>query len=240
MSRALLVARRELHAYVRSPIGCVIIASALLLDGLLFYWKSLSEKLLSFEALQGFFWGASGITVTAGLFLSMRLIAEERQNGSFTLLSTSPIQEWEIVLGKFLSAFGMIFVLTALTAYMPALLFINGKVSLGHIAVGYLGLLLLGAASTAIGLFASAITRSQLVAIIIAAVIVAALLMIWIVARVTDPPVNQFLSNIAIWHNNFIPFQRGRLELQGVAYYIAVTYFFLLSATKILEARRWR
>jgi ABC-2 type transport system permease protein len=106
--------------------------------------------------------------------------------------------------------------------------------------VGYLGLLLLGAASTAIGLFASAITRSQLVAIIIAAVIVAALLMIWIVARVTDPPVNQFLSNIAIWHNNFIPFQRGRLELQGVAYYIAVTYFFLLSATKILEARRWR
>ncbi len=240
MSKALLIARRELGAYARSPLGAVIIAGALLIDGILFYYWGLSQKLLSAEVLSEFFYAASGITMAASIILSMRLIAEERQTHTFTLLNTAPVRDWEIVLGKYLSALGMLTLLTVLTLYMPALIFVNGKVSLGHIAVGYLGLLLIGSASIAMGLFASALTRSQVVAAIVGAAILTALILLWMLAAAVDPPLNEVLAAMAFHHQNFQGFQKGILELKGVAYYLAVTYFFLLSATKILEARRWR
>jgi len=240
MSKALLIARREMGAYARSPLGSVIVAGALLIDGILFYYWGLSQKMLSAEVLSEFFYAASGITMAASLILSMRLIAEERQTHTFTLLNTAPVHDWEIVLGKYLSAFGMLTILTVLTLYMPALIFVNGKVSIGHIAVGYLGLLLIGSATIAIGLFASTLTRSQVVAAIVGTAILTALILLWMVAGAVEPPLNQFIAAMAFHHQNFQPFQKGILELKGVAYYLAVTYFFLLSATKILEARRWR
>jgi ABC-2 type transport system permease protein len=240
MSRTLLIAKRELNAYLRSPLGSVIIAAALLIDGIYFYWKGLTEKLLSAVVLQEFFYGASGPTMIAGIALSMRLLAEERQTGTITLLNTSPIKDREIVIGKFLSAFGLLALLTLLTIYMPILIFVNGKVSAGHIAVGYLGLLLLGASTVAVGLFASSLTRSQVVAAILGAVIMAAFVMLWVVAKATDPPLNKFLNALALHHENFRTFMVGTLELERVVYYVAVTYFFLLAATKVLEARRWR
>jgi ABC-2 type transport system permease protein len=240
MSRALLIARRELLAYFRSPLGSVVIASALLLDGILFYWRALSQTLLSGEALAEFFWWTSGVTITAALFLSMRLVAEERQTGTFTLLNTAPLREWEIIVGKYLSVFAMVLILTVLSLYMPLLLLVNGKVSFGHILVGYLGQLLIGGAAAAIGLFASTLTRSQLVAIVVGAAIVVVMLVFWVLAQAIDPPLNKFLAAAALHHANFRPFQFGILELGATAYYLSVSYMFLLGAVKILEARRWR
>lgn len=240
MSQALLIARRELFAYLRSPLGAVIVAGALLIDGVLFYWEGLSQKLLSVEVLQRFIYNTSGPTMVAGLLLSMRLLAEERQTGTLVMLNTSPIHDREIVLGKFISAFAALTLLTLLTAYMPALIFVNGKVSLGHVFVGYLGLLLLGSASIAIGLLGSALARSQIVAIILSAAMLAVIVLLWAVARTVDPPLNRFFSGLALHHDNFRPFVQGRLDLGAVAYYLAVTYFFLLASTKVLEARRWR
>jgi ABC-2 type transport system permease protein len=240
VSRVLLVARREMLAYVRSPLGAIVVAAALLIDGLYFYWQGLTEKLLSAQVLFQFFYGASGTTMVASLVLAMRLVAEERQTGTMTLLNTAPIKDREIVLGKFLSAFGVIALQTVLTVYMPLLILVNGKVSVGHIVVGYAGILLLGAATTAIGLFASTLARSQVVAIILGAVILAPLLLLWMVARAVDPPLNTFLAALALHHKNQLPFMQGILQLQSVVYYVAVTWFFLLAATKTLEARRWR
>lgn len=240
MSSVLLIARRELFAYLRSPLGAAIIAGALLVDGIWFYWQGLTQKLLSAEVLQQFLYGASGTTMIASLFLSMRLFAEERQSGTLVLLNTSPLRDWQIVLGKYLSALGVIVLLTALTIYMPALILVNGKVSLGHVLVGYAGLVLLGSAAIAIGIFGSALARSQVVAIIISAAILSCLVLLWAVARSVDPPLNRFFSALALHHDNFRPFMLGRLELGAIAFYLAMTYFFLLASTKILEARRWR
>ncbi|HEX2732401.1 MAG TPA: ABC transporter permease [Polyangiaceae bacterium] len=240
MNATWLILKRELGAYVRSPLGSVIIAVSLLVDGIFFYTQSLSERLLSGEALQRFFYNASGVTTVAALVLSFRLIAEERQTKTFTLLNTSPVSDREIVLGKFFSAFCMVALLTLLSVYMPLMLFVNGKVSVGHILVGYLGLLLIGAAATAIGLFASALTRYQVLAAIVGAVIIGVMFVFWMLAKVADPPISDFVAAMSFHHVNFQPFQFGILELRGVAYYVAVTYFFLLAATKVLEARRWR
>jgi ABC-2 type transport system permease protein len=240
MSKALLIAQREMHAYARSPLGAAIVAGALLVDGILFYWQGLTQKALSSDVLSEFFYWSSGVTMAASLILAMRLIAEERQTHTFTLLNTSPLKDSDVVIGKFLSAFCMLFLLTAMTAYMPALIFVNGKVSVGHIIVGYAGILLVGSATIAIGLFASSLARSQVVAAILGIAFLAPLLLLWMIARAVDPPVNSYLDAMAFHHENFRPFMKGILELRGVAYYVVVTYFFLLAATKILEARRWR
>jgi ABC-2 type transport system permease protein len=240
VSTSLLIARREAYAYLRSPLGAAIVAGVLLIDGLYFYWSGMNRKLLSAEALQEFFYGASGTTMIAAVILSMRLLSEERQTGTFTLLSTAPVRDVEIVIGKFLAAFVVLVVMTALTAYMPLLVGVNGKVSLGHVLVGYLGLILLGSAATAIGLFASALARSQVVAAIIGAALLGVLILQWMVAKAVDPPLNAFMSGLALHHENFRPFMQGILELKTVVYYVIVTYFFLLAATKVLEARRWR
>jgi ABC-2 type transport system permease protein len=240
MNGALLVARREFYGYFRSPLAATVIAAALLIDGIYFYWKGLSERTLSAVALAEFIFIAGGTAFLAGLVLAMRLIAEERQTKSITLINTSPLKDSQIVAGKFGSAILMVLLKTALTIYMPLLLFVNGKVSVGHIVVGYLGILLYGAAGTAIGFFGSALARSQVVAIIVGLAISGALVLMWMVAKAADPPINSVLSGLAIHHDNYTPFMVGRLELRCVVYYVAVIWFFLLASTKVLEARRWR
>lgn len=241
MGNVLLIAGRELTSYRRSPLGAIVVAGMLLMSGILFYIFGLSaDKLLSAEVLRQFFYNASGPIMIACPLLSMRLVAEERQTGTLTLLNTSPVSDAQIVLGKFLSALCVISLATLLTAYMPALIFVHGKVSFGHILVGYTGLLLLGSATMSIGLFASSLARSQVVAVVIAALILAPLVTLWMLAKVTDPPLNSLLSALALHHENFRPFMDGVLKLDCVAYYLAVTGFFLFAATKVLEVRRWR
>src|SRR5262249_52421131 len=153
----LLIARRELASYLGTLSGYVIIAIVLAVDGLLFnaYAMGGGSKRSS-EVLAAFFYFSAGTTMVASVFISMRLLAEERQAGTLNLLYSSPVRDGEIVLGKFLAAFGFMAVLTLLTFYMPALVMVNGKVSFGHILAGYLGLLLLGSASLAIGTLGSA------------------------------------------------------------------------------------
>lgn len=240
MTLALRIARRELYSYLRSPLGPTTLAGALLLEGILFYWFGLTKELLSAEVLEKFFWAASGTTMVAALILSMRLLAEERQTGTFILLNTSPVSGRDIVLGKFLSVVVLLALMTGLSLYMPLLIFVNGKVSIGHILVGYVGLVLLGSATAAIGLLGSALARSQVVALVVSASILAVLILMWAVAEAVPPPLNVLVSGLAFHHENFRPFMAGTLELARVAYYAMTTYFFLLAAVKTLEARRWR
>jgi ABC-2 type transport system permease protein len=220
-------------------MGPAIAASVLLLEGLLFYFFALRQRSLSSEALERFFWLASGPTIVAAVVLGIRLIAEERQSGSFVLLGTSPAREREIVLGKFGAALVVLGLTLALSVHMPLWLTLHGRIAWGHVAVGYLGLLLLGSSSLAIALFASTLTRSTMLAGILSAVILAALLLFWVAARVAPPPYNALLSALSLQEENFRPFMVGLLEADKVLYYVVVIGFFLIAATKSLEARRW-
>jgi ABC-2 type transport system permease protein len=239
--KTLLIARRDLASYLRSPVGYIVIAAVLLIDGLLFNVDALGGPAkTSSEVLERFFYFSSGTTMIACILLSMRLLAEERQTGTLTLLFTSPVREVEIVLGKYLSAFALFAGMTLLTIYMPALIFVNGKVSVGHIVSGYLGLLLLGSATLSIGIFGSSLARSQVLAAVVSAAIVVTMLVFWLVAQATDPPFKEVFAALALHNRRFIDFQRGIVELTDVVYYLSVTYVFLLASTKILESRRWR
>ena len=241
MKATLLIARRELASYLRSVTGYIIAALVLVVDGLLFqaFVMGSGDK-LSAEVLSSFFYISSGTTMIASVFISMRLLAEERQTGTLVLLTSSPVQDWEIVLGKFLSAFIFLGLITLATIYMPLLIKVNGKVSFGHLAAGYVGLLLLGSAALAVGTFGSAIARTQVLAAIFSGCIVVALVLCWLLAKVTEKPFADVFLAIALWGRHFPPFQTGTIHARDVVYYLAVTYVALFAATRVLEARRWR
>ena len=241
MRNALLLARREIGSFLRSPIGYVVGAVALLIEGLYFYVFGLhTGPQLSAQVLAFFFEGVSGTTMVLSALLAMRLIAGERESGTLVLLNTAPIREVEVVLGKFLAGLAYLTILLALTIYMPLLIFVNGKVSVGHIVVGYVGVLLLASASLAISLFASSLANNQVVAVIVAGAMLGTLFLLFFVARAADPPINSFLSGLAIFHTRQRTFMIGVLKLENVLYNVAGAYLFLLATTKTLEARRWR
>jgi ABC-2 type transport system permease protein len=236
-----LIVRRELGAYLRSMTGYIIVAAVLVIDGILFNAFALGgPDKRSADALRLFFYFSSGTTMIASVFISMRLLAEERQTGTLVLLASSPVRDREIVLGKFLSALIFLALLTLATVFMPMLLMVNGKVSLGHLAAGYLGLLLLGSATLAIGTFGSALARTQVLAAILTGCLVVAMLVLWMLAAITDRPLNEVFHALALYQRHQPPFQAGVIHLRGVVYYVAVTYFALFAATRVLEARRWR
>jgi ABC-2 type transport system permease protein len=236
-----LIVRRELGSYLRTPSGYLIAAAVLLLDGLLFNALAVGdEPRLSSEVLRLFFYFAGVVTMIGGVLFSMRLLAEERWTGTDVLLFTSPIREGEIVLGKYLSALVFLTLLTLLSLYLPALIFVHGKVSFGHIAAGYLGMILLGATTLALGTFASSLTKNPFFAVILSGALVVVLELSWPVGQIADPPLTEVLSHLALHTKHFSPFQRGLLQLSDVVFYASVIYLSLLGATKVLESRRWR
>jgi ABC-2 type transport system permease protein len=237
-----IIYRRELGTYLRSPFGWVIAAIVLLVFGLLFQGVVLSGgEMLSAQVLERFFYWSSGIPLVSGILLSFRLLSEERQNHSMVLLNTSPIRDSDIVLGKFFAALTFLAVVLLLSVYMPLLIKVNGKITGAQIFVGYIGFLLLGAATLSIGLFASALTRQQLVAAVISVFMVVILCFIHLLAAKVDPPVRDVIEQVDLWWVHFqYGFMKGVLNLKDVIYYLAATYFFLLLSIKTLEAKRWQ
>ena len=241
MTAVLLIARRELGGYFRSMTGFVIAGLVPLIDGLLFNAFVLSGgEMYSADVLSNFFYISFGTTVIASVFISMRLVAEERQTGTLVLLTSSPVHDWEIIVGKYLSALAFLAIITIATIYIPALILVNGKVSVGHLAAGYLGLLLVGSATLAIGVFGSALARTQVLAAIISGVIVVSILIAHLVARVTDRPLKDMFMAVALYARHFPPFQAGAIHLRDVVYYVMVSYVALFAAVRVMEARRWK
>ena len=232
---------RELKAYFTTWTGYIVIAAALIIDGILFNAFAVSgEPKLSSEVLSDFFYFASGMAMISGVFLAMRLVAEERQTGTISLLYSSPVSERMIIYGKFMSAVLFSMVLHFASLYMPALIMIHGKISGGHLFAGYLCLILLGCTTISITLLSSALASNQLVAAVGGAFLTVVLLVLWMLAKVVEPPFRDLLSWLSLHSDHFTPFSNGVVGLKDVVFYLGLTFFFLECATTALEGRRSR
>lgn len=232
--------RRELGAYLRSPVGWIIAAVTLLLQGILFQVFA-ARNTLAGDMLSNFFMWSSIVVVIAGVILSIRLISDERQSGALLLLNTSPVRETQVVAGKFLAALAFLGIILLLSLYIPLLIKSEGKITRGQIAVGYLGLFLLGGASLAIGLFASSLARQPLIAAVVGAAIAGLFAVFYQLSRLLDAPMKTVFAELDIWWLHFQGgFMRGIFDLKDLVYYLAMTYFFLLLSVKTLEAKRWQ
>src|SRR5689334_12569319 len=168
------VATRELRSYFLSPLAYVIIALFLALSGYLFALILANGREAS---LRGLVQNVSVLYLFIVPAISMRLLAEEQRTGTVELLLTNPVQEWEIVTGKFLASVMLLMIMLALTLLYPVFLFAFGNPDRGPIITGYLGVVLQAAAFLAVGLWASSMTQNQIVAAIIA---FALLLVLWL------------------------------------------------------------
>ncbi|MBC8066886.1 MAG: ABC transporter permease subunit [Deltaproteobacteria bacterium] len=241
MRQMLLVARRDLAGYLNSFWGYAVIAALLLVEGLFFNGFALgNQPKYSSKVIEDFFYLTFGITTAASILLTMRLVAEERQTGTIVLIDASPVSSWQLVGGKYLSAMTVLVAMVAATAYMPALVFVNGKVSYGHIFAGYLGVVLVVGAVAAVGTFASAISRSQLVAGFTSVAITVSLVVMWLLAKVADPPIADIFSYLSLFERHFRGFMRGQINSEDVVFYLSIAFVFLMLASRFMAARRWR
>lgn len=239
MDKVLLIAGRELSSYFKTWTGYIVVFAALLIDGLLFNAFAIGDApKYSSEVLRSFFFYSSGIAMVAAVFLAMKLLAEEKQTGTIILFYTSPISERQLIYGKFLSAFLVFLILQLLSIYLPSLIFLEGKVSLGHMAAGYLGVTLLGSAVLAITLFASVVSPNQMIAGVIGAAITVVLLVLWLVANKVSEPFASLFSYIALHNYRFQPFSNGIVHIKDLVYYLSLILFFLECSVRALETRR--
>ncbi len=241
MTRALLIATRELSVTLRSPSTFSIAAIMLFVDGILFNAFALgAEPKPSHLVLEHFFEIASGTTMIAAILIAMRAFVQEREQGTLVLLFNSPTRSYEMVLGKFFASFALLTLLVLSTAYLPLMVVWRGSVAFAHVGVGYLGLVLLGAAALSLGLLGSVLSRSQLLAGLIGGALLVTLLLGWLLARLTAPPLSDVMLYLAFFETQFRPLGRGILGLSNVVYFCSVTALALAASSQILGGERFQ
>jgi ABC-2 type transport system permease protein len=236
MQNVFAVARREFVSFFNSPIAYLVCASYLILS----YWLYFPELFLGGQAeLRGFFGMAPLLFCIFTPLFTMRLLAEERSQGTLELLLTMPITDWQVVIGKFLAVTGLIAVLLLLTLSLPISVAALGPLDKGATVAAYLGMLLMCATYAAIGLMASAFTRNQIVAGIIAFSLGFTLFIVGAEVQVMPPWLAPICNAISI-QTHFNNIARGVIDTRDVLYYASMIFGCLLIAQTTLESRRWR
>lgn len=230
----LTVAKKEISTYFKSPIAYVLIGLFMLMISIIFYTP--------FSVGSGDF---MAVLETMGFFLiflvpimTMRILAEDRKNGTEVLLLTSPTSLTKVVLGKFLAMYFVFIVITVLSFLYPTIQIAFGGILTVQLVGGYLGFILLGAAFVSIGVFASAVTENQIVSAIISFV---ALLLMWM-ADAFSTQVGGVIGQIMGWISllsRYEVFTKGILGLPEIAYFILFTGLFLFLTIRVIERRRW-
>ena len=255
------VAGRELRSLFVSPVAYAVLSLFSVLAGVFFILNVawFNDMLLRLQQFQAFdqlemmnlndhlitvFYGSMSVVL---MFLipaiTMGLFASEKANGTEELLLTSPLTAWDIVLGKFIGGATFVAILTGIVGLFPGILFVYGDPEVGRTLSGLLGLLLTGWVYTAMGAFASSLTRSQIVAFLIALVLMLVMLLL--------PAMSDLgVAAGASWVGDFFRYLsanahverllRGLVETSDLVYYAVVIGTFALLTKAAVESSRWR
>ncbi len=231
--------QRELGAYFLSPIAYAVSAVFLFATGLAFglgtFRNGAEASLRSLIE----FW-AMLILVFVLPMLTMRLLSEEYRSGTIETLLTAPISETEIVLGKFLGAFVFFLILLGAMLLYPILLATFGPVDPALLACNYIGLFLLGALYISVGLFFSACSSHQIIAVLLSFAFLA--LMTFAsqgLAQTVEGWPRALLQHVSV-RTHFFDFVRGMVDLNHVVFFLTTTALFLFLTVKRVEMRRWQ
>ncbi len=237
MRNVITIAGKELRSYFVTPVAYVIVAFWLVALGV-FFWRTVPSG--NEITLVPVFNVLPILLLLIAPALTMRLLAEEQRAGTLELLLTSPVQDWAVVLGKFLGALGLFLSMIALTLFYPLLLVLfGGDPDWGPIWAGYIGLLLMGMSFMAVGLFASALTNNQMVSSVIAFVILLVFFIMGVISENFGPGVKDLLSKLSL-SDRFYDFPRGVVDLKSVVYYLSFTAVVLFLTVQVVEGRRYR
>lgn len=169
--------------------------------------------------------------------ISMRTFAEEKRTGTLELLITQPVRDPEVILGKFLGAFGLLAVAIACTLTYPIAISTMGQLDWGPVRGGYLGLLLGGAAYISFGVMVSSYTADQITAFFVSFIVGALFFMLnkALMFFGGAAPVLEYLCP----DYHFTSIARGVIDIRNVIYFLSVIFVCLLATARSLESRRW-
>lgn len=235
MRNVLPIFRRDMFAYFYSPVAYIVISVFLILTG----WFFTSEMFLSNESsLRSVFGIIPFIFIFFIPAVTMRLLSEERKSGTIELLVTMPVSDIEIVLGKYFAGLGFLIVALLFTLPYALTIMILGEPDTGMLFTGYIGLVLMGAAYVSIGIFASTVSKNQVVAFIISFAIIFVLWLINKFLMFVPPPLVPLLQYLSIdYHYENIG--RGVIDSRDIAYYLSLIIFMLSLSKLSLESRKW-
>ncbi|MBS1959705.1 MAG: ABC transporter permease subunit [Bdellovibrionales bacterium] len=248
------IAWKDFRTYFTSPIAYIIIAGFLIIMGWMFFFN-LSH--FNMQALQYKQMGmGKSMSITEGIirplygnmnviflflvpFITMRLFAEERKQQTIQLLMTSPISIAEMVVGKFFSAFFLVFTMLMLTVVYPIILWIFGNPDYGPILTSYMGTLMLSSCYVAAGVFFSSMTENQIVA---GALTFAAGLFFWLInwaSQSAGPVFSDILDYMSLiqHYNNF---SQGIIDTTDIVFYLSFVFVSLFLSHRVLDSYRWR
>lgn len=235
------VARRELYSYVVSPMPYVVAAVFLVITGVIFY--SMMANPIAGATLRPLLPSMVFLLGLVVPIFTMRLIAEEKAAGTIELLMTFPLTDGHVVMGKYLATFVVYVVMLVPTVTFPLVLWVYGARDIGPLGTAYIGLVLLGAAFLAVGIFASSLARSQIIAAVVG---VGLLLLLWVIGFVAQgltPVVGATLARglgYLSLVDHFEDFGRGMIETRDVVYYLTFTCALLFLTVQAVQSSRWR
>jgi ABC-2 type transport system permease protein len=238
MSRATVIARRELSSYFYSPIAYVAMFLFLVVAGIMFRQDFQTGQPAGMRSI--FEWMV-WLLVAILPILCMGLLAQEWATGTIETMMTAPVEEHEVVIGKFLGSFLFFLVLLAPTLLFLGMLALHGRPDYGPIFSGYLGLVLVGALFISIGLFCSSLTKSQVVAAVAAAAVLFLVTVVpWFAAG--QATLTGFARKIVEQGvmARYADFAKGVIDTGNLVYFLASTAVFLFLTVKVLESRRWK
>ena len=224
---------KEERAIFSSPIAYTTVAVYLLLMGYTFTAILFLNR--TGELVRIFFQAAVLLLLIVPV-VTMRLLAEERRTGTLELLLTSPVTEIEIVLAKFIAGLTIPLLMLGLTGSYAIVLGIYGEPDWGPIYSGFLGLLLLAAALTAIGLLVSGLTSNQIVAAVVAMGTGILLWMIDTLGYLLPDPFDAIITHLSLVAH-FTPFATGALFLSDVGFFLTIVLAGLFLSVRALARR---
>jgi ABC-2 type transport system permease protein len=255
VSRAAAIYRRELGYFYNSVVAYIVTMVFVLLAGYFFYNLLAFFNLASMQVMQNpvaaqqlsltesvlqpLFANMSVVLLLIVPMITMRLLSEERKMGTAELLFSYPISDWDAILGKYFAAVTVIAGMIAITFVYPLLLRRYALPEWGPVLTGYAGLLLLGMAYTALGLFFSSISENQ----IVAGVLTFGVSLLFVIIGWTVPFVSasaaRVISQVSVLEH-FGGFSKGMIDSNDAVYYLNFSVFFLFLCSRVLESNRWR
>jgi ABC-2 type transport system permease protein len=255
MQNILAIWQREMKSYFVSPIAYVVLTIFLLLSGL-FFFGNLSEVVqytmtqaqmgqemqpidVPAYVTQSLFRTMSVILLFLIPMLTMGLFSEEKKRGTIELLLTTPVANFQALLGKYLASVTFLLILFLSSGITISALFIYGKPDWQPILAGYLGLFLYSASLLALGLFISTLTENQIVAVVIT---FGASLVLWLIsvfASSTTGAAKEVVEYLSVI-GHLDDFIKGVIDTSHVIYYITFSFVGLFLAYRSLESMRWK
>ena len=255
MRNAFAIAQKELRSYFASPIGYIVVGLFALLYGY-FYVTMLSYFVRQSMQMGQFGGGQGAVNVNQGMIrpllqnvtililfimptVTMRAYAEEKRSGTIELLLTSPLTDFEIIMGKFLGAMALWATMLGVTVIHLLLLFAYGRPEWKPLVTAYLGLLLMGGCFISVGLLISSLTKNQIIAGVTTFTV---FLLLWIINWIgsfSGPTVNAVTQYLSIV-DQYDDFAKGVIDTSHLIYYLSFISFGLFLTAKSVDSERWR